>query len=188
MKRFSWTVVMSALSIAGCLSIGGGDSLDRYTVSLGAELEKGPLGYTMTATEGSDGVALRPVGPFQEELVCRFTLKTDLPDGVRNGFLVLSDQQDRGRTIVAGIYIGAREFAIEGSGVTEPITVPVDFDQSKEFEVTVIVNFKQKFVEMRTSEREIGTGLASHMQQISDMGYKVNDTRTHFSRVKISGK
>ena len=187
MKKCSIAVLLSALLVVSCLSFGGRDVPSQYTLHNGATMEKGPMGFLLTAS-ADRGTALRPIEPMAGQLVCRFTLKSALSEGTRNGFLVLGQQLDPAKTIMAGIYIGAREFVIEGPGVTEPINVQIPFDQSKEFAVTIIVNFKKGFVEMQTAEREIGTGLAPHMQQITHIGYMVNNTSTHFSRIEISNE
>ena len=60
---------------------------------------------------------------------------------------------------------GGREYVIEGTGVADPIRVPVDFDQNQVFEFSIIVDFEKGFIEMKTNEREIGAALAYTLRQ-----------------------
>ena len=183
----AFVAALCLIPLVGCISVDDDETISSYRLMQGAILQEGPMDYLLSAAEDG-GMALRSVGPFQQELVCRFSMKTDLPDGIRNGFLVLNDQMEPEKSIYAGIYIGAGEFAVEGPGVSKFLVVPVEFDKNQMFEVTVIVNFEKRFVEMQTKEREIGSSLAPHMRQVSYVGYKVNSTETNFSRIEVTGK
>ena len=164
-----------------------GSQLSDFFFLHGGNLEEGPMGYVFTSP-GGNAMALRPVGPYSEEMVCEFTLQAYEQRDTMNGFLLLVDRGDPGGTIVAGVRIGAKEYVIEGTGVRERIAVPVDFDQMGIFHLTVMVNLKERFVEMKTKEREIGTGLSPGIKQIDVVGYHADSTKTHFSDVKITGK
>lgn len=187
MKRVFIIAVVVILLCTGCATTSNREKAGDYRLENGAQLTDGPLGYIMTAPD-TDALALREVTPYGEKMTVTFTMKTDLPDETRNGFLILRDAENYNTAIFAGIYIGVKEFTIEGPGVAESIVVPVEFDQNKEFKITVIVDFKERYIEMQTAEREIGTTLALHVGKINEVGYKVNSTRTHFSRLTIKGK
>ena len=186
MKRI---IVLSLLTVSFLLACAStGSQLSDYFFLHGGVLEEGPMGFVMTSP-GGNALALREVQvPYVEELVCEFSLQTFEPAEVMNGFLVLVDRSDPGGTIVAGVYIGAGRYAIEGSGVSEPISVPVDFDPAEVFNVTVLVSLTEGYVELQINDRVIGTGLVAHMTQVDVVGYHANSTRTHFSEIEITGR
>ena len=185
MKKVVAATLLAVSVLVSCVTTG--HNIEDFFFLHGAILEEGPMGFILTSSN-ANALALRPVGPYSEKLVCEFSLQAFEEDGTRNGFLVLVDRGDPGGTIVAGVYIGAGEYAIEGTGVREPIVVPIDFDASGVFNFSVLVNFEKGFVEMKTNEREIGTGLAPRMKQVDVVGYHANSTTTHFSEIVTRGR
>ena len=182
-------IVLSLVMVSFLLScVSTGSQLSDYFFLHGGALEEGPMGFIMTSS-GGNALALRAVEvPYVEELVCEFSLQAFEQTEVMNGLLVLADQRDPGGTIVAGVYIGARRYAIGGSGVSEPISVPVDFDPAEVFNVTVRVSLTESFVEMEIDEQVIRASLVADMTQIDVVGYHADSTRTHFSEIEITGR
>ena len=108
MKRTTVISVLMATLILSCATTGS--VLEDYFVLHGAGLEEGPLGFTMIGVN-ENSMALRNVDTHGREIIYEFTLQAAGDTEYKNGFLILSDQ-DSGATIVAGVYIGAQEFAI----------------------------------------------------------------------------
>ena len=185
MKKIIVVSLFAVFALFSCVSTGS--ILSDYFFMHGAILEEGPMGFILTSSN-ANAMALRRVDPYTEEMICEFSLQIVEDNDTLNGFLLLIDN-DGGGTIVAGVYIGAGEYAIEGTGVNEPIRVPIgDFDQTQVFNISVLVNIKKGFIEMKINEREISTSLAPNMKQIDLVGYHANSTKTHFSEIKIEGK
>lgn len=185
MKKIIVVSLFAVFALFSCVSTGS--ILSDYFSMHGAILEEGPMGFILTSSN-ANAMALRRVDPYTEEMLCEFSLQIVEDSDILNGFLLLIDNEGEGN-IIAGVYIDAREYAIEGTGVNEPIRVPIgDFDQTQVFNFSVLVNFKKGFIEMKINEREIGTGLAPNMKQVDLLGYHANSTKTHFSEIKIVGK
>lgn len=185
MKKVYIAAFLVMPALLSCVSTQS--TLEDFFFLHGATLEEGPMGFVMNSP-GGNAMALRNVGPFEEELVCEFRLQAVEGFEKMNGFLVLVDRGDPGGSIVAGVYIGAGEYSIFGTGVAESIVVPIDFDRAGVFTFTVLVNLREGWVEMKTNEREIGTALAAGMKQVDVVGYHADSTRTHFSDIHVTGR
>lgn len=159
---------------------------DFFTMH-GAELEESEMGVLLTAP-GENAMALLKVGPYTREFRCEFTLQTIPDQKYMNGFLLLGSQRVSESVILAGIYIGGREFVIEGRGVKEPIRVPADFDEKQVFDIAVFVNLDEGYIEMKINGREIGARLIDDIKAIDLIGYHGKSTATYFSSLKFSGK
>lgn len=183
MKRIGVVSVLAAAVLSSCVSVGS--DLGDYFLLHGATLEKGPMGFVLTAPD-ENSLALRRVDAYSEEMRCEFSLQGVEDSDVQNGFLLLAD--DQGSTIVVGVYIGAKEYVIESTAVCEPIRVPADFDPTQVFNFSVLVDFRRGFVEVKTNEREIRASLVPHMKHVDRVGYHAKSTRTHFSEITIVGK
>ena len=184
MKKDAVIILVAVLILFSCVSTG--NTLEEFFFLHGAELEEGPMVFVFIAPN-DNSLALKRVNTYTEEMVVDFRLQTAVGDGAMNGFLVLGEQENADTTITAGVYIGGGEYVIEGPGVMAPIHVPIDFDRTGVFEFSVLINFEKGFIELRSRDREIGTGLAPHMIQVDLVGYHAKSTRTHFSEIKITG-
>ena len=185
MKRSIVILAIGALVLGSCASTKS--AVGDYFALHGAILEDGPKGFVLTAPT-VNSLVLRRIDPYTEEMRCEFTLQRATDEGPQNGFLVLVDQGDPEGVIVVGVYIGGQEYAIEGTGVTEPIRVRVEMDQARAFDLTVVVDFRKGYIELLTPEREIGTSLASHMKKVDTLGYHAKETITQFSEIMIVGR
>ena len=185
MKKIIALSFVAAVVLASCITMGS--NIKDYFFLHGAILEEGPMKYVFTAPDGN-ALAFRKVDTYKEKMHCEFSLQRFEDNDILNGFVVLADQGNPVNTIIAGVYIGAREYAIEGSGVNEPIRVPVDFDQAQVFTFSILIDFKRGNIEMKTNDREISTSLAPHMKQVDMVGYHAKSTKTHFSDITIKGR
>ena len=186
MKKIIVVSLFAVFALFSCVSTGS--ILSDYIFMHGAILEEGPMGFILTSSN-ENALAFRRVDLYTEEMLCEFSLQIVEDNDMLNGFLVLGGRGGELGTIVAGVNIGTREYVIKGTGVNEPIRVPiVDFDQAQMFNVSVRVNLKKGFIEMKTNEQEIGTALAPNMNQVDIVGYHANSTKTHFSEIEIKGK
>ena len=181
MKKIMTGVLIAAVFLS-CVTTDTKSHEDFFTLHGGA-IEPGPMGYIVTG-ENVNSMAVKHIEPYTGVITCNVSLQIVEYNDILNGFLLVSDQENGG-IIKAGVYIGAGEYAIEGSGVVEPIRIPVDFDQNQVFHFSLLINFEKGFIEMKTNEREIGTGLASNMKQVNLVGYHADSTKTHFSEIEI---
>ena len=184
-------VAVGALVLALMSCASTQSRLSDYFFLHGAVLEEGPMErpmrYTLTAPTGNS-LALRRGDPYTKIMRCEFSLQRAVHDGPMNGFLVFADSEVPEAVVTAGVYIGGGEYAIEGPGVREPIIVAADFDRSGVFKISILVDFERGFIEMKTPEREISTGLAPQVTQFDTIGYAAKETRTRFSEVRIVGE
>ena len=184
MKRIGTISFLMVALLLSCVTTGS--VLEDYFFLHGAALEDGPLGFTMTGSN-ENSMALRNIDTHGEEIIYEFSLQAAGDTEYKNGFLVLSDQ-DSGFTIVAGVYIGAREFAIFGSDVAEPQNVQAELDWDQVFNVSILANFENSIIEMKINDRQISTTLVPEMKQANLVGYHASATKTHFSEVTIIEK
>ena len=187
MKSRVLIVLTLCLILSGCVSAGKHPPADYFTLFNDAVFTSADPGYHLIAP-GEEALALRSGKVYSKKMVCEFSLLSPPGEGARNGFLVLYDSSNPETMIFAGVYIGAGEYSIHGPGVNEPILVPVNFDPDQEFQLTVLINFEKRFIELMAPGRTIGTGLAPHMRQVETIGFSANNTETFFSPVKITGE
>jgi hypothetical protein len=185
MKRYVVVALVVIPLLLSCVSNEG--SLDEFYFLHGATLERGPLGFTLTSPD-VNALALREVGPYTEQVACEVTLQAQEGADRKNGFLVLADRGDPGGTVLAGVHIGGGEYAIWGSGVSEPVSVAADFDRNAVFEVQVLLDLVGRFVRMRVGGREFTAGLAESVTAIDVVGYNAESTTTHFSAIHVNGR
>ena len=175
----------AAILLASCATTAGG--AEDFSTVQGATLKEGPKGILFTA-QGGNAMALRLVKPYTKQLRCELSLQAAPSDDVMNGFLFLGSRQAPESMILSGVYIGARQYAIEGLGLERPIRVPGDFSDDEVFNISVLVDLEKGFVEMNINGHEIGTRLVSHLKQIDMIGYHAKSTATYFSRIELSGR
>ncbi|MFZ2196371.1 MAG: hypothetical protein WAV13_01470 [Thermodesulfovibrionales bacterium] len=148
-------------------------------------LERGGLGYILSAEKDKIAVAAKPTGkPYKSVITVRARIKSALPDGTRNGYILFAEKP--GQWTNAGILIGGMKYVIEGPSVSRA-ELPVKFDQDHVFDGEMVVNLKEKTVIWKVNGSEVKTKLTKVPGSINYVGYAVGNAKTEFSELQVSG-
>jgi len=148
-------------------------------------LEKGGLGYFLSAEKDKVSVAAKPTGkPYKSVITLKARIKAALPDGTRNGYIVFGEKP--GQWTNAGVLIGGMKYVIDGPSVSRA-ELPVKFDQDNIFDGELVINLKEKTVVWKVNGTELKTKLIKVPGSISYIGYAVGNTKTEFSELQVSG-
>jgi len=149
-------------------------------------LEKSGMGYALSAEKDKAAVALKKIEPpFKNIMTVKGKMKSLLPYGTRNGYIVFGENPRK--FAQAGIRIGGMMYVLEGHYV-EKMEVPQKFDQKKVFDVELNVDMKGKTVTWKVDGTEVKTQMRYKPVSINYVGYMAGNTKTEFSDLQISGE
>ena len=130
---------------------------------------------------------------FKEKVTFRLTVRAANREQVRNGFLVFGNGAKVDQLMRAGVYIGAGAYSIQPAGLVgtgRGAEKQADFDAAKTFKLLVVVDVRQRRVEMTVDGRtKLSAPLSKSIDRITHYGTATTEgAKSSFSKVEINGQ
>jgi hypothetical protein len=152
---------------------------------IGGRLEKGGIGYVLSADKDKTAFALKKTDmPYKNIVKIKAQIKNTIPSGPRNGFVYFGENP--GLLSKAGILIGAQSLEIEGPFV-QKAAKPQNFGEKQVFDIELIINLREKSVIWKVDGTEVKTRMTARPVSINYIGYGIWSTKTELSELRVVG-
>ncbi len=164
-------------------------AIEGFKVNDGT-IEKGGLGVILSSEKDKAASAMKKLDtPFRNAMTVKGQMKSAVPSGTRNGFIIFAgtSADKKSQSAKAGILMGRMVYTIDGPLVAE-VEKQDKFDQGKVFDYELTVNLKDKSVSLTVDGKKIATKMTSAPVSITHVGFVVSNTKTEFSDPQITGE